>query len=842
MELARIYTQSKFFFEGNRKFWIQGVSYGPFQPRDPQGSPFPTPQEVQRDFTLMREAGINTVRLYEIPPLWFVEQASQVGLRLFLTLPWTQRVRFLEDRRLVQDIRRRLATVVRTFRGHPAVAGYFIDNELPADLCRWYGPKRIEAFLDSLVQTVKEIDPGALTSYANFPPTEYLLPGSVDFYSYNVYLHERKALGNYLARLQNLVGEKPLVLSEFGMDTQRHSEEAQAVYLREQWEEILSRGLAGGIVFCWTDEWYTDGVAIKDWSFGIVREDRSPKKGYSVLQELWARSPQALWQRFPLRPFPRVTVAICTYNGAATLAECLRSVSCLSYPDYEVIVVDDGSTDATQAILAQFPSIRNIRQANLGLSAARNRAIGEASGEIIAFTDSDCMADPDWLYYLVTTLLQGPFAGVGGPNLSPPARTWVEATVGKAPGSPSHVLISDQEAEHVPGCNMAFFKKVLLELGGWDPQFRIAGDDVDLCWRLREKGYRIGFAPAAIVWHHRRCTVGAYLRQQKGYGQAEALLRFKHLHYFGPTGSALWKGRVYTQVRLFPLWKRPTIYHGVFGSGFFQLLYPPQESGWGNLFGSFEWIFFGLVILLCSTVWPELRIVPPFLFAPTLLWALGYMSRADLEECFDGIHCRLLLFLLVLLQPVVRGWARYRTWFQGKRTPRSVLRVHHEPKDLGKGPTKELSFWSEKGIDRITLLSHLEDRLRKEGWSYCLDTGWTHWDIHIFASRWWGLRIRTLTEIYPHGKRLTRVANELVPSPLCWILALGSCFGLGALAASQGTLPWPLGWGVALGLLLSLWYLHGNSVRSRVADLIRQAARDCGLTPVQPPVGQTRSR
>ena len=70
---------------------------------------------------------------------------------------------------------------------------------------------------------------------------------------------------------------------------------------------------------------------------------------------------------------------------------------------------------------------------------------------MLAYTDSDCMADPDWLYYLIGTLVSGDYAGVGGPNVSPPAENWVQACVAAAPGGPSHVLLTDTVAEHIPG-------------------------------------------------------------------------------------------------------------------------------------------------------------------------------------------------------------------------------------------------------------------------------------------------------------------------------------------------------------------------------------------------------
>ena len=192
-----------------------------------------------------------------------------------------------------------------------------------------------------------------------------------------------------------------------------------------------------------------------------------------------------------------------------------------------------------------FPDVRLLRLDPCGLSAARNAGAAAAHGEILAFTDDDCEADRQWLASLRRVFADGRFAAAGGPNLPPKPQSWRQAVVCAAPGAPSHVMLDDEEAEHLPGCNLAVTKAAFAAIGGFDPAFHTAGDDVDFCWRLRAAGFRLGFAPGAFVWHRRRSSLRAFLRQQLGYGRAERLLIAKHPEKFSPRGGARWRGFVY---------------------------------------------------------------------------------------------------------------------------------------------------------------------------------------------------------------------------------------------------------------------------------------------------------
>jgi len=824
---SRIRAVAKFFFEGDKKFFVKGVTYGPFKP-DADGNYLGRPEQLEIDLALMREIGLNVLRVYHAPPRWFLDRCEAAGMRVLITLPWAKHIEFLREKKARDEIARAVRNAVREYRGHPAVFGYLVGNEISSTMVRWLGVRRVTEFVEHLVRIGRVIDPTVLFSYATYPPTEYLLPQNVDFFCFNVYLHNQRDFENYLLRLQNLTEEKPLILGEFGMDTIRHSQTEQAEMLAWHVDSVVKCGLAGTIFFSWTDEWFTGEQEISDWAFGIVTRDRQPKKAFQTLREKLGHENSILPHR-ALAKTPSVSVIVCSYNGAKTLAACLDSLGRLNYPNYEVILVDDGSTDDTAYVAAQFPSVRYIHQSNHGLSHARNTGAAAATGEVLAYTDSDCMADVDWLYYLIGTLTSGDYAGVGGPNITPPAENWIQACVGAAPGGPSHVLLTDTVAEHIPGCNMAFYKWAFENIGGFDPEYRKAGDDVDFCWRLQQAGDVIAFSPTAMVWHHRRFTLRAFFKQQDGYGEAESLLRFKHLIFFGPTGTAKWRGQIYGAPRFSWFLNRPIVYHGIFGEGFFQSIYPTPQSEIANYLSSIEWFaltvfLFGLGIFL-----PALRIVPYLMFGGTLCVALSYMVRARIEPKFDTVWARLLVMCLAFIQPLVRGFTRYFTWLNFKRTPRNVISKHEHLPGGTKFPLRfsRQNFWSEEGRDRHYLLGVIFQLLEEEGWRYSTDSGWNEWDIQIYGNFWWSVVLQTVTEYHGGPKCLTRVklrARFVTTTVILNLIALS--VGIYRQIYISHLDLWFI---IPYSIFLIFLANRAHALKSRVAELVDLAAFRAGL-------------
>jgi O-antigen biosynthesis protein len=746
-EQQRVRVDGKFFRLRGRKFFVKGITYGPFAP-DAQGETFASREQTVRDFVQAKELGANVLRVYYVPPGWLLDLAEEHGLKVLIDIPWEKHRCFLETYEMREAARASVRAAATACRGHPAVLAFSVANEIPAEIVRWHGAKAVARFIDSLVAEVKAIDAGALCTFASFPPTEYLQPAEVDFVTFNVYLHDRAAFQKYLARLQTLANDKPLLLGEFGVDSIRENEERKCEMLQWQIEDACRNGLAGTVLFSFTDDWHRGGQRITDWGFGLTTTDRQPKLSFATVREAYGLAP-----RFPLPRTPKVSVVVASYNGAGTLRTCLESLSRLNYPDYEVILLDDGSTDNTQEIASSFPQVRNIRQDNLGLSAARNAGIEAATGEIVAFTDSDCRADEDWLYYLVNELLHSDFAGVGGHNFLPPEDSAVAAAVIASPGGPAHVMLSDREAEHIPGCNMLFWKWALHEINGFDPVFRKAGDDVDVCWRLHECGRKIGFSAGGFVWHYRRSTVKAYLRQQAGYGEAEAMLSEKHPEYFNALGGGVWRGRIYSPALPGILLQRSVIYHGVFGSGFFQTLYTRNPS-FALMFCTSLQFHLGVVLplLLASSWWTALLPVAVTAVALSVGVCAAAATQASIPASRKRAWSRPLIALLFFLQPLVRGWARYK--HQLHVTP--VTQREVSAPALAAREAGTVNFWSLHGVERYAFIIRIQAHLANAGWPCHVDSGWDDFDFKFTNSRWSTARLTTVQEELSSGRMFIR--------------------------------------------------------------------------------------
>jgi GT2 family glycosyltransferase len=860
----RVRTDGKFFRLGEAKFFVKGVVYGPFAP-NAAGQPWASPEQTAADFALICQLGANVVRVYHVPPKWILELALQHGLRLLVDIPWNKHLCFLDDPAEREFAREAVRRAVIGCDRHPAVFAFSLANEIPPDVVRWSGAKAISNFIDELASEAKALDPHCLCTFGNFPPTEFLRPQNLDFLCFNVYLHNPQPYRSYLARLRMIADTKPVVLGEFGLDSVREGEERKCEILGWSIEEAFRAGFAGAVVFSFTDDWWRGGLQVTDWKMGLTTGAREPKASFGVVRERFATAP-----RFPLAEWPRVSVVVAAYNGGRTLKACLESLEKLDYPDYEVILVDDGSTDATARIvftgrdggaegpesegetyplfsdnagaLAHFAHLRYLRHAkNAGLSAARNTGIAASTGEIIAFTDSDCRVDEDWLFYLVGELLNREYAAMGGPNLLPPDDSAVGAAVMVSPGGPAHVMLDDHQAEHIPGCNMAFWRTALEAIGGFDTIFTKAGDDVDVCWRLEQAGYKIGYSPAALVWHYRRSNLGAYLSQQHGYGKAEALLVRKHPEYFNSLGGSIWRGRIYAATNYGVLFHRPIVYRGRFASGWFQTLYTSAPDSGLLLATTLE--YHVLVVLplwiLAATIHHVLPVAVAALLLPAFICAVAG-AQAHIPRDKWRWWSRPLVAALFLLQPIVRGWARY----QGRLTPKKARTPSPTLDSLalaqGRARLDEVHYWSGQRIDRVELVRDVLRRLDAAGWPNKSDAGWSEFDIELFGNHWNSVQLTTVVEDHHQGRSLVRLRLRPHWTVEGWTVFWG-LLGLELLAVGflHGWSSWR--WLLLLCGLPLVWYVRrqARQLQSMVVVFLDQTAEEWGLTKLGTPPEMT---
>ncbi len=819
----RIHVSGKLFGLAGRKWYLKGLVYGPFAPNS-DGLPLPERPQLLRDLAQMRELGANCIRLYHPPPSSFLDDLLEHELRVMVDVPWEKHRCFFEDWGSQQDAIKRVRQTARQIGKHPAVFAISVANEIPHDVVRFYRARKVEPFLDDLLTCARDEAPECLFTYSNYPSTEFLNPTRVDFYCANIYLHDPISLNNYLDRLQHIAEIKPLVLGEHGMDSMRHGTLAQAQTLAEQVQCLFRKGAAGSFIFSYTDDWFTGGQQITDWAFGITRSDRSEKPAAKVLARAWKDasslvSPQA----------PKVSVVVCAYNGADTLEECLRSLRDLDYPNYEVIVVDDGSTDRTPQIAERFPEFRLIRQDNRGLSAARNIGAHAATGEIVAYTDCDCMADQTWLSYLVRSMIDQQVDAIGGPNVTPLSDNWTARCVAASPGNPCHVMINDREAEHVPGCNMAFKQGALLGLGGFDEQFRVAGDDVDICWRFIDAGFKIGYAPAALVWHHRRATVGAYLRQQKGYGRAEAMVQFKHPHRFNALGCFRWSGVIYGDGGLGRGDGRAAVYHGRFGSGAFQIIYRQSNFSVWSYFTMLEWHALAVLVATLSVAYWPLAGLSGLMWCATLAAGIRASIRAPLEIGAPR-WCRPLLCLLHIAQPLVRSWHRHRYRIAGRLGQKSRYAERVTNLKRLSASAFDLYWQSNDGRGREHLLHALIDQANAERWRGDYFAEWQPHDMELIGDLWHDVQISTATEELGGPKRFTRARCEL---RLTWFsLAIGAASVLWLFAAAFSGKAWTAA--PAAAVAVSVWtalVLSRKRMMRAVSALLWRAGFAAGLAP-----------
>jgi len=820
--MGRIRVDGKFFSLDRSRFQFRGVTYGTFAARETDGELFPERHRVKDDFASIGAAGFTVARTYTSPPDDVIRAAEDTALRILAG------VFFSDWRYLVGSSRRQAATIQRQARaivaresarlaGAESVLGVCIGNEIPADVVRWLGTDRMASWVGELADAAHQAAPELLVTYANYPTAEYLDLAGLDFLTFNVFLESKLEFRRYLTRLHHLAGDRPVVLGEMGLHAGEGVDGArrQAEVIDWQLETALERGVAGTCIFSWTDEWAVGGHDVEGWRFGLTDSQRRPRPGLGIATAWNSRGVADL----PVN-WPSISVVICAYNAAETLDECLSHTCRLDYPNLEILVIDDGSTDSTADIARKHHRARLVTIPHGGLSVARNAGMAEATGDLIAYLDSDAYPAQEWPYYLVLGMDAPMVGGAGGPNVPPRSDPRGAQQVAQAPGGPVHVLTADDRAEHVPGCNMAFWKPVLEEVGGFDPIYTAAGDDVDVCWKVLDRGYEIGFHPAALVWHHRRPGFRRYLRQQIGYGRAEALVAARHPDRFNPLGSARWRGSIYGPLP--PALARHRIYRGLYGSAAYQSVY---RDG-GHVGDILHQAGIPLAALFFVLSLPFLVVNPMVAIVPSV--TIGFVvalfgidvARTHLPRHLrkgGRLGFRTGVALMHIAQPLVRTWARMR---HGALARRELPALGGELGPATRaGRVVILPAWRERALivaDLITLL-------RRAGYRVVPPTGWEDYDARLLISTFFVSHL--ITTAFPEGCIQARLGR--LRSRRWWMALAGVAFVIGGLGW------WPLSVVVAAGVVTD----GAIAVARQGRVLARVALR--GSTPPSSPTGPT---
>lgn len=253
-----------------------------------------------------------------------------------------------------------------------------------------------------------------------------------------------------------------------------------------------------------------------------------------------------------MNKLPFVSIVVCTFNGGGRISDCLDSLIHQDYPksNYEIIVINDGSTDNTPKILTQYPVKIVNHFKNLGICAARDSGLQNASGSIVAYTDDDCIADKNWIKNLAKHFSRGVMA-VGGITVPYSVNTLMEKYMSETGyGNPAPIdfaksknplyrffvylkdmfsPLTDCDTDPIPvrsiyTLNASFKKEILIKAGGWVPGFNFR-EDLEMCDRLNRlfPSQGIFFTKKAIITHKHRTSFRHFLKQT--YTRSESTLK-----------------------------------------------------------------------------------------------------------------------------------------------------------------------------------------------------------------------------------------------------------------------------------------------------------------------------
>jgi GT2 family glycosyltransferase len=210
-----------------------------------------------------------------------------------------------------------------------------------------------------------------------------------------------------------------------------------------------------------------------------------------------------------------VSIIIPTFNGAFRIGNCLNALlSQTAGRDAEILVVNDGSTDDTSDVIAHYPGVRLVTQTNAGPAAARNRGALEAAGAILLFTDDDCVPEPEWLDAMLEPFKDQDVVGAKGTYRTRQRR--IAARFVQIEYEDKYRLMAGLPSiDFIDTYSAAFLRDRFLEMSGYDTSFPVAcAEDIELSYRMSARGWKMVFAPAAIIYHTHPETLSLYLKKK----------------------------------------------------------------------------------------------------------------------------------------------------------------------------------------------------------------------------------------------------------------------------------------------------------------------------------------
>jgi len=226
----------------------------------------------------------------------------------------------------------------------------------------------------------------------------------------------------------------------------------------------------------------------------------------------------------------KASVIVPAHNASETIEACLKALLHQTVPrsDYEIIVIDDGATDRTREVIEGYATVRLFSQPNRGPAAARNLGVSQAKGELVLFTDADCVPMNNWIEALTEPFADPEIAGAKG-TYRTGQKELMARFVQIEYESKYDKMSKDRYIDFVDTYSAAYRKAIFANNRGFDPLFPIAsGEDVEFSYRLAREGHKMVFVPGAVVYHRHVDSVWRYWRRKYHVGYWRVMMYRKH--------------------------------------------------------------------------------------------------------------------------------------------------------------------------------------------------------------------------------------------------------------------------------------------------------------------------